>query len=120
MVPLHSHSEHPSYDAIIPAIITHGLQALPEHCKLTAGIPLKPMLAYPTKGIQEVLSRFENAQVTSEWKYDGERAQVGRGGGALVGRGGGAWVGRGGGAWVGLGWVEGEGHGWVEGWGMGG
>ncbi|KAI5835575.1 ATP-dependent DNA ligase [Schizophyllum commune Tattone D] len=70
------YSELPSYDKVIPALLDHGIDGLREHCKLSPGVPLKPMLAKPTKAIGEVLDRFENKRFTCEYKYDGERAQV--------------------------------------------
>ncbi len=83
-------SELPNYDIIVPRLITHGFEDLQQVCKLTpgmrthsffrsltdVGIPLKPMLAKPTKSISEVLDRFEAQSFTCEYKYDGERAQV--------------------------------------------
>jgi len=70
------YSELPSYDAIIPAMLADGILNLRKSCKLQPGVPLKPMLAKPTKAITEVLDRFENKTFTCEYKYDGERAQI--------------------------------------------
>ncbi|EPS38331.1 hypothetical protein H072_8082 [Dactylellina haptotyla CBS 200.50] len=66
----------PSYEVVVPAMIEHGIMNLREHCTMQPGVPLKPMLAKPTKAITEVLDRFENKKFTCEFKYDGERAQI--------------------------------------------
>ena len=69
-------SQLPSYERVIGALIAHGIGELAERCVLTPGIPIKVMLAKPTKGIAEILRRFEGVRFTLEYKYDGERAQI--------------------------------------------
>eukprot|EP00743_Colponemidia_sp_Colp-15_P006011 GILK01006460.1.p1 GENE.GILK01006460.1~~GILK01006460.1.p1 ORF type:complete len:720 (-),score=188.31 GILK01006460.1:112-2007(-) len=70
-------SELPNYQMLIEKLLEGGdIEDLPLKCHLTAGIPVKPMLAKPTTGVTEVLDRFQNVPFTCEYKYDGERAQI--------------------------------------------
>lgn len=66
----------PVYDKIIPAILTGGVWDLPKTCNFSPGVPVGPMLAKPTKGVSEILDKFQDMEFTCEYKYDGERAQV--------------------------------------------
>lgn len=66
----------PNYEVLLKTALEHGVLNLDKFCTLKPGVPLKPMLAKPTKSISEVLDRFTGEEFTCEYKYDGERAQV--------------------------------------------
>lgn len=66
----------PVYDKIVPALLSSGVWNLPNTCSFTLGVPVGPMLAKPTKGVSEIVNKFQDMEFTCEYKYDGERAQV--------------------------------------------
>lgn len=70
------YSEVPNFELIISTMLEKGISNLPKFCYLTPGVPIKAMLAKPTKGISEILERLKDVLFTLEYKYDGERAQV--------------------------------------------
>ena len=72
--------EMPNYELLVKALIDDGSKPNPSvlasRCHVTPLIPVKPMLAKPTRSVQEVLGRFTGILFTAEYKYDGERAQI--------------------------------------------
>ncbi|KAK0604033.1 hypothetical protein LWI29_011370 [Acer saccharum] len=72
----HAYSVLPVYDKIIPALLSNGVWNLSETCSFTLGVPVGPMLAKPTKGVSEIINKFQDMEFTCEYKYDGERAQI--------------------------------------------
>jgi len=71
-----AYSEVPSFDKLVDSLISVPLYKLHSTCLLSPGLPVEPMLAKPTKSVQEVLKRLNGKMFTCEYKYDGERAQV--------------------------------------------
>jgi DNA ligase-1 len=71
-----AYSEVSSFDALVDALLKAPISQLNKTCTLRPGMPVEPMLAKPTKSIQEVLKRLNGKRFTCEFKYDGERAQV--------------------------------------------
>lgn len=70
-------TQFPDHGTVISQLIeSKSLPKTIAFCKLTPGIPCKPMLAKPTKSLQQVFNRFENRKFTCEYKYDGLRGQI--------------------------------------------
>lgn len=66
----------PVYDKIVPALLSSGVWNLLKTCNFIPGVPIGPMLAKPTKGVSEIVNKFQDMEFTCEYKYDGERAQI--------------------------------------------
>ncbi|XP_074272257.1 DNA ligase 1-like [Silene latifolia] len=66
----------PVYDKVIPALLSGGVWNLSQTCAFMPGVPIGPMLAKPTKGVSEIIDKFQDRVFTCEYKYDGERAQI--------------------------------------------
>ena len=70
--------QYPNYKFIVKGMqdCEGDLSILYRDCKLTPGVPCKPMLAKPTKDINIIFTRFEGKPFTCEYKYDGLRGQI--------------------------------------------
>ena len=71
-----AYSRLPNYEILIQLSMKHGILNLCDHAELSPSVPLKPMLAKPTKSISEILDTLQGKRFTCEYKYDGERAQL--------------------------------------------
>ncbi|KAH8915139.1 ATP-dependent DNA ligase [Atractiella rhizophila] len=68
---------HPSYAHIVPALVKHGLSALPSLIRIQPGTPVLFMLGQITRDLKEVEERLgRKRQFVAEWKYDGQRVQM--------------------------------------------
>lgn len=71
-----AYNRMPNYDNLCTVLLAKGIEGLQDGCQSMISVPLKPMLAQPSKGTEEVLKKFSDHKFTCEFKYDGERAQV--------------------------------------------
>jgi len=73
-----AYAECSDHGMLAKAILEAPLYAIRRICHLIPGTPVSPMLAKPTKSVDEVLKRLSGQQLTVEFKYDGERMQLHR------------------------------------------
>lgn len=66
--------EYPNFTDLIESLLElkdESVNWLKEKCHMRVGVPLKPMLAKPTKGVDIILAWFDGIPFTCEYKYDG-------------------------------------------------
>jgi DNA ligase 1 len=64
------------FENLARLLLQHGIEGLEKNSKIVPGIPLKPMLAQPSKNLTKAFSKVEKNSFISEYKYDGERVQI--------------------------------------------
>ncbi|ELA41618.1 DNA ligase I, ATP-dependent (dnl1) [Vittaforma corneae ATCC 50505] len=71
-----AYNKHPDFEHLSKMLLEHGVERLHEMCSIVPGIPVKPMLAQPSKNLTTAFAKVENEEFLSEFKYDGERVQI--------------------------------------------
>ncbi|XP_010528512.1 PREDICTED: DNA ligase 6 isoform X2 [Tarenaya hassleriana] len=66
----------PSLDVVVPSLMEKGIEFSSSTLSMLPGIPIKPMLAKISNGVQECVKLFQDKAFTCEYKYDGQRAQI--------------------------------------------
>ncbi|KAL6286716.1 hypothetical protein ACE6H2_011106 [Prunus campanulata] len=66
----------PNLDLVVPSLMDKGIGFSSSTLSMVPGIPIKPMLAKITNGVQQALKLLGNKAFTCEYKYDGQRAQI--------------------------------------------
>jgi DNA ligase-1 len=64
------------FEYLTENLLKYGIKDICKVCTIVPGIPLKTMLAQPSKKLTKAFSRFEDVTFLSEYKYDGERVQI--------------------------------------------
>lgn len=66
----------PNLSLLIDAMRSGPMNELSQRCRLTPGVPIKPMLAKISEGIDDSVKQLREASFLCEYKYDGMRAQI--------------------------------------------
>lgn len=71
-----AYHRRPDIQQLVDTILKEGIDDLTDSFGMIPGIPLKPMLAQPSKNLSSAYKKVENNTFTCEYKYDGERVQI--------------------------------------------
>ncbi|XP_068641660.1 DNA ligase 6 isoform X2 [Aristolochia californica] len=66
----------PNLDLLVPSLLSNSVNFCSTTLSVTPGIPIQPMLARITNGIDQALKVFHGRAFTCEYKYDGQCAQI--------------------------------------------
>ena len=69
-------SQCPDLELLVASLLSGGVAKMTLSCTISPGVPVRPMLAKISSGVDELLTKFAGRLWTAEWKYDGQRSQV--------------------------------------------
>lgn len=71
-----AYDKQSDFEYLSRMLLAHGVDHVADTCSVVPGVPLRPMLAQPSKNLTKAFSKFESGAFLSEFKYDGERVQI--------------------------------------------